>query len=212
MQSAYKTEQLIDEGVDFSNIYAEKQGVVKEMTGFDFDLSRIVQFLQKETKQFTVQLPLALDIDRSIYSIYEKWKQSKGEEAEAKPQPKAKEPKAEKPKAEEPSNLGEWKEAIETLQMLIGEGGSDENIGEWNEAVDTLNMLIEETPKMAKGGGIGYKKTKNGVAYQIIQLDSPMGKYKYVIKGVKFGGFGASYITNDVLSETEIERIAEKNK
>jgi len=65
MQSAYKTEQLIDEGVDFSNIYAEKQDVVKEMTGFDFDLSRIVQFLQKETKQFTQQLPLARNLSTS---------------------------------------------------------------------------------------------------------------------------------------------------
>lgn len=43
----------------------------------------------------------------------------------------------------EGSEVSEWKEAIETLNMLIEDGGSKKDLDEWNEAFETLNMLIE---------------------------------------------------------------------
>ena len=67
MQSnTYKIAALLDKGVDFSSIFPEKQNVVKEMTGFNFDLANIVNFIKKETKDFTEQNPLALDVDKHI--------------------------------------------------------------------------------------------------------------------------------------------------
>jgi hypothetical protein len=50
---------------------------------------------------------------------------------------------AEPTKTESPE-ISEWKEAIETLKMLIEDGGSKKDISEWTEAVETLNILIEE--------------------------------------------------------------------
>ena len=44
----------------------------------------------------------------------------------------------------ESSEIMEWKEAIETLNMLIEDGGSKKDIAEWTEAVETLNILISE--------------------------------------------------------------------
>lgn len=89
MQYNYQTQQLLDKGVNFATIYPEKQGVVKEMTGFDFDLQNIVSFLQKETENFTIVLPLALEIDKNIISIYNKYQTSQGKKTEPKPEPKA---------------------------------------------------------------------------------------------------------------------------
>ena len=73
MQYNYKTHKLLDEGVNFGNVYSDKQDIVKEMTGFDFNLSNIVSFLKKETDNFTKTIDLALDLDRHIYAIYLKW-------------------------------------------------------------------------------------------------------------------------------------------
>jgi hypothetical protein len=73
MQYSYKTHKLLDEGVNFGKVYSDKQDVVKEMTGFDFNLSNIVSFLKKETDNFTKTVELALDLDRHIYAIYLKW-------------------------------------------------------------------------------------------------------------------------------------------
>lgn len=73
MQYSYKTHKLLDEGVNFGNVYSDKQEIVKEMTGFDFNLSNIVSFLKKETDNFTKTIDLALDLDRHIYAIYLKW-------------------------------------------------------------------------------------------------------------------------------------------
>ena len=88
MQFNYQTQQLLDKGVNFATIYPEKQGVVKEMTGFDFDLQNIVSFLQKETDNFTIVLPLALEIDKNIVSIYNKYQTSQGKKSESKPEAK----------------------------------------------------------------------------------------------------------------------------
>lgn len=66
----YKTLELADKGVDFSTIFPEKQVIVKEMTGMDFSLPQIVSFLRKQTNNGAEQIPLALDIDKHIYSIY----------------------------------------------------------------------------------------------------------------------------------------------
>lgn len=41
--------------------------------------------------------------------------------------------------------VAEWKEAIETLQMLIDEGaGGKSDIAAWKEAIETLQMLIDQ--------------------------------------------------------------------
>jgi hypothetical protein len=107
----YKTKKLIENGVNFSAIYSNKQEQVKDLTGFDFNLSNIVSFLKKQTNDFTVQIPLAFDIDAQIYSIYMKWVDA----TDTKPTP------SEKPKAEAPSEAGEkpTKEVLQTRLKLV---------------------------------------------------------------------------------------------
>ena len=56
----YKTKKLIENGVNFSAIYSNKQEQVKDLTGFDFNLSNIVSFLKKQTSDFTVQNSLPI--------------------------------------------------------------------------------------------------------------------------------------------------------
>jgi hypothetical protein len=59
----------------------------------------------------------------------------------------------EKPTTTESSDVAEWKEATETLKMLIDVGGNAKDIAEWKEAVETLDMLID-TQKFCDGGCI----------------------------------------------------------
>jgi len=73
MRYDYKTQELIDKGINFNSIYPEKQEVVKQMTGVDFNFAQIVTFLKSQTDNFQKQTPLALDLDRHIYSVYLKW-------------------------------------------------------------------------------------------------------------------------------------------
>ena len=64
--------------------------------------------------------------------------------------------KGAEPTPTESSDVAEWTEAIDTLNMLIEVGklsGSDKDIAEWTEAVETLNMLID-TQKFCDGGCI----------------------------------------------------------
>lgn len=63
---------------------------------------------------------------------------------------------------EDSEEVKEWKEAIENLNYLLNEGGTDAENTEWREAIDNLNYLIKETPKMAKGGGVESEKVKEG--------------------------------------------------
>jgi hypothetical protein len=104
----YKTKKLIENGVNFSAIYSNKQEQVKDLTGFDFNLSNIVSFLKNQTNDFTTQNALAFDIDNQIYSIYMKWVDA----TDTKPTPSA------EPKAEAPSG-GEEKPSKEVLQTRL---------------------------------------------------------------------------------------------
>lgn len=82
MQQKYKVQELINQGVDFASIFPENQGIVKEMTGFDFNLVDIVDFVKTQTNNFTKSIPLAEDIDSQIYMIYQKYISGKGEESD----------------------------------------------------------------------------------------------------------------------------------
>jgi hypothetical protein len=70
-------------------------------------------------------------------------------------------------------------------------------------------FYVKKGVKFAKGGNL---KTKNGVSYKVIEFNSPMGKYKYVINGLKIGGYNFSYVSDKKLSDAEIERVASENK
>jgi hypothetical protein len=81
----YKLKTLVDDNVDFSVIYPEKQQAVRESTGLDFDLSGIVLFIKKQTNNFTIENTIAKDIDEGIYKLYEKYKKEQKPEEEQKP-------------------------------------------------------------------------------------------------------------------------------
>ena len=120
MQYSYKTHKLLDEGINFGNVYSDKQEIVKEMTGFDFNLSNIVSFLKKETDNFTKTIDLALDLDRHIYAIYLKW--AKGGEQITPTVTETVDDKAETLEAiaflEELSIMQKGKEKKETLEAI----------------------------------------------------------------------------------------------
>lgn len=84
----YKIKTLLDDNVNFSEIYPEKQASVRENTGLDFDLNGIVLFLQKQTNNFTIDNTIAKDLDEAIFKIYEQYKKEKApEEQEPTPTP-----------------------------------------------------------------------------------------------------------------------------
>ena len=73
MAHRYLTKDLVDNGVNFAAIYPQKQIKVKEMLGYSFTMPDIVNFLQKETNNFTTYISLAADIDTQLYNIYSSW-------------------------------------------------------------------------------------------------------------------------------------------
>lgn len=104
----YKIKKLLDDNVNFSEIYSEKQASVRENTGLDFDLNGIVLFLQKQTNNFTIDNTIAKDLDEAIYKIYEQYSREKQPQPEEEPMPMPTEP--------EPS---ESEEANAIMSMLL---------------------------------------------------------------------------------------------
>lgn len=129
MQYNYKTQELVDKGVDFSTIYPEKQTAVKEMTGFDFNLSNIVSFLKKETDNYQKQLPLALELDKHIYAIYLK----SGQKPSATP----------KATPSENETVIKLKKEISELNDLIEMESDEKKIKVFEKEISELNDLIE---------------------------------------------------------------------
>jgi len=70
----YKIKTLVEDNFDFSVIFPEKQDSVRTASGLDFNLSEIVSFLQKQTNNFTIDNPIAKDLDDAIFKLYDKYK------------------------------------------------------------------------------------------------------------------------------------------
>ena len=99
----YKVKKLIEAKYDFSQVKPEKQALLKEKEGFNFNLADVVELLRSETNQFTVKNPVAQALDTEIYAMICEFHHAKGEDldickfddvVEVKPEPKP-EPKPE---------------------------------------------------------------------------------------------------------------------
>jgi|LakMenEpi03Aug12_release.lakeMendotaPanAssembly.Ray.scaffolds.fasta_scaffold36256_12 hypothetical protein len=131
----YQTQKLMDSGVDFNAIYSEKQSIIKDMTGFDFNLQSIVGFLKAQTDNFQKQIPLALDIDKNIKAIYDKWI-SKGEPTEAPTTPSS-------AKSSENETVAKLTREINDLKDLIEMETDKKAISKFEKEISDLQELIE---------------------------------------------------------------------
>lgn len=138
---AYKIQELVENGFDFSQVYPEKQEAVRESTGLDFDLAGIVKFLQRQTNNFTTDNPVAKDLDNAVFVLVQKWQGEKGT-PEAEPvEDKSAEEEVKKEleiveKTEE-EKQAEIREAIEVLEML-----GDDLDEEQKDALEILKSLL----------------------------------------------------------------------
>lgn len=121
----YKLKQLIEQNVDFTEIYPEKQASVRENTGLDFDLNGIVLFLQKQTNNFTIDNTIAKDLDEAIFKLYEQSQREKSPEKQ--------------PEKTEEESRQEWLDAIQALEAL-GEENLDE---QERDALMSLRLILE---------------------------------------------------------------------
>jgi hypothetical protein len=137
----YKIKHLVEEGYDFKKLYLEKQEELRTQTGLDFDLETIVLFLQKQTNNFTIDNPIAHDLDNAIYGIVEKHGKEYGEahieEAPKEPETPKEEIRIPEIEKSEEEQRAELIEAIELLEML-----GDDADEEAKEALEILKSLI----------------------------------------------------------------------
>ena len=105
---------------------------MRQSTGLEFYLDSIVKFLQKQTNNFTIDNPIAHDLDNAIYNLVQKAGVPMGEPMPA-PMPMA-EPMAEPTEEEKRQS---YIEAIELLEMLGDD--ADESA---KEAIEILKSLL----------------------------------------------------------------------
>jgi hypothetical protein len=136
---AYKIQELVESGFDFSQVYPEKQQAVRESTGLDFDLAGVVKFLQRQTNNFTTENPVAKDLDNAVFVLVEKWKSESGTPKAESVEDADKEVEKELKVAEktEEEKQAEIREAIEVLELL-----GDELDEEQKDALEILKSLL----------------------------------------------------------------------
>ena len=114
----YVIEPLVKSGFNFNALFPERQSEVRQQTGLDFDLASIVKFLQKQTNNFTIDNPVAKDLDTAIYKLVQK--------SEEKPEAtKAPEEQPAIPTKTEEEKTVEILEAVELLYPLYEEGNEE---------------------------------------------------------------------------------------
>ena len=123
---AYKIQPLVEANYDFAKLYSDKQEAVRMATGLDFNLENIVKFLQRQTNNFTVDNPVAHDLDNAIFNIVSKHDKESGKMEEEEPLEKSEE-----------ETRKDILEAIELLELL-GEDADEQT----KEALEILRTLV----------------------------------------------------------------------
>ena len=89
----YQTQILIEKNYNFSSVSPEKQKRLSEINGYDFSLIDIVQYLKKQSKNFTEQSPILEAIDKAIVRAVDKYHKDSGTPNPLKPEAPEKEEK-----------------------------------------------------------------------------------------------------------------------
>lgn len=130
----YQTKILIEKNYDFSSVSPEKQKRLSEINGYDFSLTDLVQFLKKQSKNFTEHDPFLDAIDKSIVRAVDRHHKDT-----QTPNPLEKDmPKGGVDKAKEISDI---EDVISTLKDLEGNEEAESLV---EILQDTLNSLKEE--------------------------------------------------------------------
>lgn len=151
---AYQLPPLVKENFDFSNLYPEKQSEVQKSLSVAFNLSEVVNYIQKATNNFRVENQIAMDVDNEIYDIYKKYMEAEGK-AEPKAEPKEEEIEMETPSGDiiisdtakelySPDEIQEWLDTIESLNDLLKtkEDFGEAEVTEWEETIASLKDLL----------------------------------------------------------------------
>lgn len=72
----YQVPILLEKNYDFSAVKSEKQKQLTEINGYDFSLVDVVQYLKKESKNFSEHTPLLEEIDKTIIKIVDDYSKS----------------------------------------------------------------------------------------------------------------------------------------
>lgn len=151
---AYQLPPLVKENFDFSNLYPAEQSEVQKSLSVAFNLSEVVNYIQKATNNFRVENQIAMDVDNEIYDIYKKYMEKEGK-AEPKAEPKEEEIEIETPSGDiiisdtakelySPEEIQEWLDTIESLNDLLKtkEDFGEAEVTEWEETIASLKDLL----------------------------------------------------------------------
>jgi len=134
--NVYQTQRLMESGVDFNLVYSEKQSVIRDMTGFDFNLQSIVAFLKAQTDNFQKQIPLALDIDKNIKAIYDKWA-SKGEPTETPTEVPSETPTSS-------SKKQDLADRLELLNEMLSEATNKSKKSDLKDRIELIEEMVAD--------------------------------------------------------------------
>lgn len=137
----YQIAHLVKSGFDFKKVFPEKQQFVAEATKMDFDLDGIVKYLQAQTSNFTIDNPVAKDLDTAIFSLVREFTQQSGG-AVPEPQPEPAQPSP----PSGPSPSGEAP-TIEDLELRIRNMEKRLKKTEAGDAKDDLELRIKNMKK-----------------------------------------------------------------
>lgn len=125
---SYKIAALVKSGFKFNNIYPDKQKFVAQTTNMDFTLQEIVDYLSRQTNNFTLENSVAQDLDTAIYSLVEKYHNSTGDplpEPEPAPTPA---PVPEPAPAPSSPNKSSLKRRISMMKEMLEEDPENKSL------------------------------------------------------------------------------------
>lgn len=174
MNDIYQIQKLVQSGFDFTQIFPDKQQYVSDTSKFDFKLPEVVSFVRQQTDDFKISNPVALDIDKAIVNVINRWSSETGNTNPLTPEVQIVESTTTPATTKVvPDDVNEWNETIKTLEGLIADGlyDSEDIKDEWAETIDALKMLMKEEGftygTFKEGGSLGLSGSESEKVFHL---------------------------------------------
>jgi hypothetical protein len=132
----YKSKKYFDEGLNFADVFPEKQEVLKTTQNFDFYFQEVADFIKINSQDFSVSQAELEAIDKQIEKVVDLWQNKSQPTPKSAPEPEPAPEEDEEPTAEE------MRQEMEAYIEILAVTDNPEDRAFYESEIDALAVSL----------------------------------------------------------------------
>jgi hypothetical protein len=134
----YKSKKYFDEGLNFADVFPEKQEILKTTQNFDFYFQEVADFIKINSQDFSVSQAELEAIDKQIEKVVDLWQ----DKSQPTPTPKSAPEPEPAPEEDEEPTAEQMRQEIEAYTEILAVMDNPEDRAFYESEIDALTIAL----------------------------------------------------------------------